>query len=67
MKAVDDDEGSPPPMKRPMSMKDMMMRVVVIVGLKEASWCCFVYDVLRHGCRHFCIFPSGGYFVKAMC
>jgi hypothetical protein len=38
MKAVDDDEGSPPPMKRPMSMKDMMMRVVLTVGRKEASW-----------------------------
>ncbi len=38
MKAVDDDMGSPP-LKRPVSMKDMMMRVVVTAaGLKEASW-----------------------------
>ena len=44
MKAVDDDEGSP--LKRPMSMKDMMMRVVVTaVGLKEASW--FTYLVMQ--------------------
>ena len=50
MKAVDDDEGSPPPMKRPMSMKDMMMRVVVTaVGLKEASWFNYFGDaVLMH-------------------
>ena len=44
MKAVDDDMGSP--LKRPMSMKDMMMRVVVTaVGLKEASW--FTYLVMH--------------------
>lgn len=50
MKAIDDDvEGSPPPMKRPMSMKDMMMRVVQTVRRKEASWFNLLCDtVLMH-------------------